>query len=559
MSGFLGYTGSNNPKLENYIKSVLPEGYTPCIKDKIQFWYSRQGINLSYFDNGTETGIASGIILQEQKDCFPLTSPDIRPEGHYACLLIKNDTVYLFNDLHGLRDIYYIKDNNSILFSTRIDFITPFLENAEVNLEELSSVWLLPHQLVPGTKIKNISKLGPGGCLTIKDNNISHSRESWLPDFNKHTSPDEFITNLKQATLFPLAKGGKLNLGLSGGIDSRVLLSLLLPQNKDNWGTHTFGDEHLPDVELSQRMTSELGITHYFLQKEEATPSDIINNPFYPLLELTAPVGNIINYSFFKQLSLKGYTIIDGGNGEMFRRALFNKFLLTGKNALLNKDINSIYESLKREKADFFNEDVNKKLKEYCLKQLEETVEKLPSPKETGIENWIDMFFVKTSFPNYSGPSQNALDTVASAYMPFVQTSVLNAGFGLDFSHRKNGSLFLEIIRQSSQLKKFPLVKDHMYYPFGMGFLSTRIYLKIKKKLGFVYRNNAKPEIVTSLKEYALDKINSEDVLSFELYDKDKVKNLVNGFYLMNKTELLDQVDWWLSFEIWRENLKKKL
>jgi hypothetical protein len=554
MSWFLGYTGENNSKIESYIKSALPGKFEHYKKDNLKIWYSKNRRNFLSFICGSEAVFLSGIVLSETNNCFP--SPDTCTEGHYACTLLKDSAVYLFNDQHGMRDIYYIKEGQNILFSTRIDFISSYLSRVEVNLEELSTLWLLPHQIIPGTKIKGINKLGPGGCLLIKDKNTSLTRKSWLPDFTKHCSVEEFLSDLKRITLFPLSMGNKINLGLSGGIDSRVLLRFLLTAKKENWATHTFGNEHLPDVKSAEKITDGLGIKHYFLQQQTASPAEIINNRLYQLLELSVPIGGMINYAFFKELDSEGYTIIDGGNGELFRRALFNKFLLSGKKALLNKNTETIFNLLKREKADFFNESVNKILKEHALKCLGELLDQFPSPLETGAENWIDMFFVKTSFPNYSGPSQNILDTVSTAYMPFAQNSVLNSGFGLDYSERKNGRLFISIIRQDPRLSKYSLVKDHIYYPFGMGFVPSKIYLKIKKKSGMFYRDNTKFKIISSLKEYALDKINSTDVKNFELYDIRKTADIINGFYLMKKTELLNQADWWLSFEIWRDGLE---
>lgn len=558
MSWFLGYTGLNNEKLNYFIKSVLPDNSIEYKSPGLNIWYSQGSQNFISLKQNSKAVFFSGIVLSGNKNLLSYELPSGNIEGHYACALEEDKTVYLFNDQHGMRDIYYIKEDKNILFSTRIDIVTSFLPDPEINIEELSALWLLPHQIIPGSKIKGINKLGPGGCLSIKNDNVSLSNKPWEPDFSKQYTKEEFLSNLKQTTLFPIANGDKINLGLSGGIDSRVLLHFLLEADKKKWAAHTYGSERLPDVELAKKITDELGIKYYFIPQQLPSPEEIINSKIYPLLELTAPIGGMMNYSFYQNLASEGYTIIDGGNGELFRRSLFNSFLLKGKKALLNKDVQTVFNLLKREKADIFNDTVTTGMKDSALVHLNKLMHSLPAPADTGAENWMDMFFVKTSFPNYSGPSQNILDTIATAYMPFAQTSVLDSGFGLNYTERKNGRLFNSILKQEPLLNKYSFVKDHIYYPPGMGFITSKIYLKLKKKFGMLYRVNTKLNIVSSLKEYALDKADSAEVKNFSLYEAQKIKNLLNGFYLENKTELLNQVDWWLSFEIWRDGINYK-
>ncbi len=141
--------------------------------------------------------------------------------------------------------------------------------------------------------------------------------------------------------------------------------------------------------------------------------------------------------------------------------------------------------------------------------------------------------------------------------MPFIQPSVLNKGFSLEFSEKKNGKAFLQIISSGKKLDKYPLVKDQIIYPFSSNIFFTRFYQKLKRKMGLIYKDDIQSELLIRLKSFVLDKINSQDVKKFDLYDYNKISNLASNYYGGDKS-LTNNLTWWITFEIWRENFKIK-
>jgi hypothetical protein len=79
-------------------------------------------------------------------------------------------------------------------------------------------------------------------------------------------------------------------------------------------------------------------------------------------------------------------------------------------------------------------------------------------------------------------------------------------------------------------LSNYPLVKGDKTYPFGLGNLSTSLLVRIKGKLGYGYKDDLTIRFLNSLAEYIQDTINSQDFLSRDYYDQNKIKNIVNGF-----------------------------
>lgn len=141
--------------------------------------------------------------------------------------------------------------------------------------------------------------------------------------------------------------------------------------------------------------------------------------------------------------------------------------------------------------------------------------------------------------------------------MPFIQPSVLNYGFSLNINEKKNGRLFLKIINDGKKLNKYPLVKDQIIYPFSSNIFFTRMYQKAKRKMGLIHTTSKKIDLLSTLKEFTFDKISSQDIRNFDLYNYKKVSNLITNFYNGN-TSFADELIWWISFEIWRENYNIK-
>jgi hypothetical protein len=348
-------------------------------------------------------------------------------------------------------------------------------------------------------------------------------------------------------------------LGLSGGIDSRVLLQLLFNNNIEYFGSHTFGNQVTSYGKVAKQIVDNNKIDHRFFVISFLKDNQLLEQLYKDIsqLDLSASIYETLNYKFYEELHSLKYNIIDGAYGEIFRRAYLNKFLIMGKKALINKDAEAMFNLLKRQKSDIFNDEVNKQIENSAIEQISNILEILPDPGSIGIENWLDTFFIKTKVANISSPSQSYLDNSCRAFMPFIQPSVLNIGFSLNIMERKNGRLFLRIINDGKKFNKYPLVKDQIIYPYSSNIFFTRIYQKLKRRMGFFYKDDTKINLLLRLKNFALDKVNSQNVRSFDLYNFDKISNLVTNFYKGDFT-LADKLIWWITFEIWRESYKIK-
>ena len=567
MSFFLGIYGSYSKKEESFILSKFSLHH--LIKES-NFILGFDGIPETLRVNvDTKKGfVVCGIGISAEgnkilntddwKIILSNTSSNIaKLNGHFAAVSFAENKIILFNDTLGLREIYYFKNKNVIYFSTRLDFLSQLTRNNDPNIKTLSSSWLLTNHFGYGSLVKNIERLAPGGLLEIVEDNFSVSNpNSYRPEFANSFEDHNIKSILEKLTLLPSKENKNLSLALSGGMDSRVLLAFLLI-NQGTFSVHTFGDMQQPDAIIAKRISDSYKIQHYFFKNEIPQIKlliDYLKNMIGQTL-LTMPASETLHMKNHSAVYSQNKFIIDGGYGEILRREVLNKVLLLDKEAVVHKDFAKLIPHLHSRRADIFKDEIVADMKIYLIDELETACAALPDSMTIGVEHWLDFFAIKLKCPNVNGPGQSAMDALAPGYMPFTQKILLDAGFLLSASSKKNGKIFKAILSENNlNLTKFPLVKNQITYTYGSSSLFARTFVRIKKQLGNVYEDPTRVIMLNLLEEYFHDLINSTEFHRCELYDLDKIKNIVNGYYSGNKS-YSDQLDWLLTFELWRQSL----
>src|SRR5690606_34880958 len=145
-------------------------------------------------------------------------------------------------------------------------------------------------------------------------------------------------------------------------------------------------------------------------------------------------------------------------------------------------------------------------------------------------------------------------DRMLVNYMPFIQPSLLKIIFQTP-AKKKNNKLFIKAIKELSPgLSEIPLVKGNVTYPFGLGTLATSVYVRLKSKVNSGYKDNLQNNFLNTMKEYIFDTLSSTNFLYCEYYNHHKIKNIAEGYYLKKDLSLANDLDWWLTFDIWKRN-----
>lgn len=476
--------------------------------------------------------------------------------GHYVILKFSQNKLEIYTDNLGLRDVYYSKRDGRYFLSTRIEWLSDCV-NTEIDFEIFSSRWLLFNQITKKSFLNNINRLVAGEFIVIQNGEIKLSEARFEFDFRNGFEVEEYEKLLRSIISAAFRSDNTVALSLSGGLDSRVLLSFLLDYNFNGWSSHTFGDPKSPDSVVVKKLINLYGITHKQFHTEPITQDNAIKivEDYSERSQVTNPVSIAFHMSNYYKFADKKLILIDGGFGEIWRREFFNKLFFLGKSHLFKQNYNAVIPYLKFNRVDVFDSGLIKEMNHSCVVQLEEIFSLITDIQNIGAGNWLDVFAIKTRLANYYSHEQNKVDEIIQNFMPFVQQRLLSKILQLNLQRRKSGKLFRELIRINKySLTKYPLAKNDLIYPFHLGSFTTRLYSMINKKLSKKYPEDGSIQLFKLLKDYILDLINSSQARNYYAYDKVKLEALSNEFNKGDKN-CFNQIDWWLSFELFRHRI----
>ena len=478
---------------------------------------------------------------------------------------MEGSTVSLFTDKIGLRDIYFFSATDIIVISSHLDTLRYFTE-LKIDFKVFGTSWMCVNKISHKSLYKNVTRLVRGMKATINSSDLSFKIDSdeWLPeipcDSEDFHTPRSVYSDFNEHLLSLLSfKDTQMVLGLSGGMDSRILLSVLLKSQFPNWTTHTTGSESDPDRIVATQIKKNFNIPSITAFEETDIRSFNIDKlqEFCFTTCINHPVTSFFSLMNINDSEADGRIFIDGGFGEIWRREFFNALLWNSYKGIKNADPKKIANGIRFERGKIFNNDIHTEMANGIPEQVEEIINLLPPANKIGIENWVDLFAVKTRIPNYYSPEQTRIDPLIDNYMPFLQLSLLNKMLSIPLNLKKNGQLVREIIRLNySPLTKFPLIKGDTKLPFGFSTFNARLITKIKKKILKSKKKNIESPLFL-LKEYALDTVNSTVFYQSGIYNNN-LQNYVTEFFKTEREEYRFIIENWLSFSLSESYSKKQ-
>ncbi len=483
--------------------------------------------------------------------------------GHFACGKINSEKAVFFNDTLGIRELFFAQKDDLFFVSTRLDLISKFTGFNEIDYSAFSSGWLLENRISTDSVIKKIRRLTAGSSIefTFSENKLPDIKiveKLWAPTIINKLSENDVIEELTKFTLFPIQNHEKLTLGLSGGLDSRVLFSILQNKNlqSDIFSTFTFGNRNHPDSLIATKIANIYNTEHKSFDTQPNIDDDIYSKllSFTSMNQATSPLSEYFQKLYF-ETSFPDEVVIDGGFGEILRRGLFNKLLYKASNQIQDKNAEFVSHLICMKRADIFNVDISLIFEKSTVSHFEKLFDEMPDSKTFGTENWLDLLSIRTKLINYCSLEQARTDNFCFNFNPFSQPRILNMVFSLDLEYKKNAKLFNKIINTfTPELIAIPLVKGDVLIPFGYPTFFQKVIAKGKKKLGMNFKDKSSEIFLDRFKDMILEISNSSAVKEYPEYNYKKIQTLVQGYYSGNKS-LAKEVDWWLSFEFFRQSL----
>lgn len=516
--------------------------------------------------------VGIGILKMNHKCCI-LTRDDWRRvlsvefpdlsclDGHFVALRWKSDKLECFTDQLGLRTLYFSKYDKGICISTRLDWVAQTSKCSEIDFAALGSRWILFNQVSYESCVVGIDRLGPAGHATFRDGVVIHSTmyTPWLPTFTPNSTalPIECLQGFVQCALNHRYKP---SLGLSGGLDSRLILALLASSPGAEFTTHTIGDLQDPDVQIAKSITSALAIPHRHFDEPLPETSQCIKGirSYVAQTILVEPSTSWLKLRYYPRLREEGRLMIDGGFGEIARRQYLNRVVRLGRRALLLRDVSRLLQLMRTPRADIFSIEIVGLLQNGAQQSLEKALDEMPNVETIGVENFADLLAVRTRVPNYGAPEQSRIDGEILNIMPLVQPSFLRAIFGLPVKVRSNAGLYYDLIRKECPaLSRFPLAKSGFRYRFGLSSNVAWLIVKLKSKFAKGYFDTKPDMLLAHLREYVLDISHSNEVMTNAMYNHRRLLDAITRYY-GGELHLRNTVDWWLTFELWRRSFSSQ-
>lgn len=565
MSWIFGFSGNLGEQKKLSLSSLFP---VPQVKiDEPRLFIAAGGpdntLNFSLENRWLILGIGIGgsglnrkLLLKEDWDGLITGGKFKDPEGHYLVIKWDNEKINFYSDPIGLRTIYFYKHKSGVYFSSNLDWITNVMEKVEIDFTEFGSRWIAFNQLSNNSFIYNIDKLPPASSAVISHGTVSIETEDWFPEV-KASEPENLFNNIRGLLSIDIPENIKMTFGLSGGLDSRFLLSFLLKDRNQRYNIHSFGYNDDADLQTAKKISEELTLKCYFLNPRELGSGQFFNRAaeYSAAVQLAEPVSSYMKLAVLNDKYFEDKFLVDGALAEFARRQFLNRLLIKGKNALITKNYSEVLKQLLIPKPKIFNEETEEMMLENSVEQIRKIFESFPDPMEIGLENFVDFLVVKYRIPNYFGPEQTRLDSIFPGIMPFAQKSIISDSLSIPVKLRKDSKVFYGAIHNNyPSLENYPLVKNSVAYPYGLSSLTSYAYTRMKKAV----RKDPQEEGICGflrMHEKPIREIITRDaVREYKPYDEESVMRILNDFYSGKKNSAAD-LNWLLTFEIFRQKL----
>ncbi len=565
MSWIFGFSGNLSEQKKLSLSSLFP---VPQVKvDEHRLFIAAGGpdytLNFSAENRWLMLGIGIGgdadkrkLLLKDDWENIISKESFRDPEGHFILIKWDKEKISFYNDPVGLRTIYFYKDKAGIYFSSNLDWITTVMEKVEIDFMEFGSRWIAYNQLSNNSFIYNIEKLPPSSSAVLTHGAVKIETENWFPDI-KPSDPEKLFANVRGLLAVDIPDAIKVTFGLSGGLDSRFLLSFLLQERNPKLSIHTFGYNDDADLQVAKKISEELALKCNFLHPRELGSGQFFNRAgeYAAAAQLVEPVSSYVKLAVLNNKYFEDKFLVDGALAEFARRQFLNRLLIKGKSALQNKNYAGVLKHLLVPKPKLFKEEFEEMMLDNAEEQLRKIFELFPDPGEIGIENFVDFLVVKYRIPNYFGPEQTRLDGILPGIMPFAQRSTISASLSIPVKLRKNSQLFYNAIHKNyPALENYPLVKNSTVYPYGLSSMASYAYTRLKKTIS----KNPQEESICGLfrvhEKTIREIITREAVREYKPYDEESVMSIINDFY-SGKQKSADNLNWLLTFELFRKKL----
>lgn len=387
-----------------------------------------------------------------------------------------NREVLLFNDRLGQLPLYIYESYSVFMFSSKIESLlaSGLMPKVELDAATLAEHLLFNYPISDYSYIKNIKTL-PNASMFSFENGVVRFNKYWdMAELYGQVPADkkESFALLNQGLKSSLEKITRrydlMNMSLTGGWDSRVVLSYLLPEYKNKLHLYSFGAKDSDDISVPLYIAEKEGLnyTPYVLDE------NYLKEFFLPTADSTIKrSGGTRNYKrthylyAIQQIASVSEILITGIFGdEVFKVGKPSGGAVLSANTIhfIENDFNSnkilqilqyspLLKLIKEEPETILNEIRNR------LSKIQEGLKKYDSLSEK-----YYAFRFETNLRKYFGNECGSYNDFVDAWSPFTDHDFLTIFsktkyFGTNYSFHSNNILH----KRQSTLLYYRLVREN--------------------------------------------------------------------------------------------------
>ena len=235
----------------------------------------------------------------------------------------KKNTCYLIRDRLGQKPLFYVQDNENLLFSSNLKTLIKLKGDYQVSETEFNEYIFTGVVSSPKTIFKNFKKLKPGEIITfeLNDQIKASSKIYWKPEDhlgNKKFDKDLFFSLLNDSLMIRGEADVQVAHFLSGGLDSTTLIKLNSAESRKKINTFNVSskDSKYDESYWAQKVVDKYNSNHITVEVSAKIEIDLITETISSFDEPYSDPSTIPSYLISKKISKFYKAAISGDGGD---------------------------------------------------------------------------------------------------------------------------------------------------------------------------------------------------------------------------------------------------
>lgn len=184
----------------------------------------------------------------------------------------KHNEVILVNDELGYLPLYYYENVSYFMFSSKVESLlaSGLMDKTEFDITTFAEHLFFNYPLTDNTYIKEIKTVPNATIIRIKNKKVCFEKYWNLGRFfnKKYYNKKSSIESINEGLRFAVSKltsraaNEKISISLTGGWDSRIVLSLIMQEYRNEIYAYSFGAPQAPDILIPQYICEKEGLEY---------------------------------------------------------------------------------------------------------------------------------------------------------------------------------------------------------------------------------------------------------------------------------------------------------